>query len=81
VSTAELVHRIRPAAGEPEGALVLLHGRGTSADDLFPLLDALDPERRRLGVTARAVEYTLFQCHRKFQRGPLYGKGVSGACG
>jgi phospholipase/carboxylesterase len=48
-----LVHRIRPAAGEAEGALVLLHGRGTSEHDLFPLLDALDPERRLVGVTPR----------------------------
>jgi phospholipase/carboxylesterase len=31
--------------------LVLMHGRGTSEDDLFPLLDVLDPERRLLGVT------------------------------
>lgn len=52
--SAELVHRIRPAAGEAAGALVLLHGRGTSEHDLFPLLDALDPERRLLGVTPRA---------------------------
>jgi len=43
----------RPAAGEPEGALVLLHGRGADERDLFPLLDALDPERRLLGVTPR----------------------------
>lgn len=43
----------RPAAGEPEGALVLLHGRGADEYDLFPLLDALDPERRLLGVTPR----------------------------
>ena len=48
-----LVHRIRPAAGEPEGALVLFHGRATSEHDLFPLLDELDPERRLLGVTPR----------------------------
>jgi phospholipase/carboxylesterase len=48
-----LVHRIRPTAGEPEGALVLFHGRGTSEHDLFPLLDELDPERRLLGVTPR----------------------------
>jgi phospholipase/carboxylesterase len=46
-----LPHRIRPAAGEPEGALVLMHGRGTSEDDLYPLLDVLDPKRRLLGVT------------------------------
>jgi phospholipase/carboxylesterase len=44
----------RPAAGEPEGALVLLHGRGADERDLFPLLDALDPERRLLGITPRA---------------------------
>ncbi|MEO5632537.1 phospholipase [Gaiella sp.] len=43
----------RPAAGAPEGALVLLHGRGADEHDLFPLLDALDPERRLLGVTPR----------------------------
>lgn len=45
---------MRPAAGEPEGALVLLHGRGADEHDLFPLLDALDPERRLVGVTPRA---------------------------
>jgi phospholipase/carboxylesterase len=43
----------RPAAGDPEGALVLLHGRGADERDLFPLLDMLDPERRLLGATAR----------------------------
>ena len=48
-----LVHRIRPAAADPEGALVLFHGRATSEDDLFPLLDELDPERRLLGATPR----------------------------
>ena len=48
-----LAHRVRPAAGDPEGALVLFHGRGTSEDDLFPLLDALDPDRRLAGVTPR----------------------------
>jgi phospholipase/carboxylesterase len=50
---ATLTYRARPAAGEPEGALVLFHGRGTSEHDLFPLLDALDPERRVLGFTPR----------------------------
>jgi phospholipase/carboxylesterase len=48
-----LAHRIRPAAIEPEGALVLFHGRGTNEHDLFPLLDALDPERRLVGATPR----------------------------
>jgi phospholipase/carboxylesterase len=46
-------HLERPAAGEPAGVLVLLHGRGADERDLFPLLDALDPERRLLGVTPR----------------------------
>jgi phospholipase/carboxylesterase len=40
--------------GSPEGALVLLHGRGADEHDLFPLLDALDPERRLHGYTPRA---------------------------
>jgi phospholipase/carboxylesterase len=45
--------RTRPSAGEPEGLLVLFHGRGADEHDLFPLLDLLDPERRLLGVTPR----------------------------
>jgi phospholipase/carboxylesterase len=44
----------RPAAGERAGALVLLHGRGADEHDLYPLLDALDPERRLQGYTPRA---------------------------
>lgn len=48
-----LTYRERPPAGEPAGALVLLHGRGADEHDLFPLPDALDPERRLLGVTPR----------------------------
>ena len=44
----------RPAAAEPEGALVLLHGRGADEQDLFPLLDALDPQRTLQGFTPRA---------------------------
>lgn len=53
MTTAELVHRVRPAAGEPEGALVLLHGRGADEHDLAPLLDLLDPARRLVGVLPR----------------------------
>ncbi|MFL5971570.1 MAG: alpha/beta hydrolase [Gaiellaceae bacterium] len=48
-----LKHLVRPAAGDPEGALVLFHGRGTSEHDLYPLLDALDSQRRLLGATPR----------------------------
>ena len=43
----------RPAAADPEGALVLLHGRGAAERDLYPLLNLLDPARRLLGATAR----------------------------
>jgi phospholipase/carboxylesterase len=48
-----LTARLRPATGEPQGALVLFHGRGADEHDLFPLLDALDPERRLVGATPR----------------------------
>jgi phospholipase/carboxylesterase len=50
-AVAPLVARWREPAGEAEGALVLLHGRGADENDLFPLLDLLDPERRLVGVT------------------------------
>ncbi|MEA2288627.1 MAG: phospholipase/carboxylesterase [Solirubrobacteraceae bacterium] len=46
-----LAHRVRPPAGEPEGALVLLHGRGADENDLFGFFDLLDPEQRLVGVT------------------------------
>jgi phospholipase/carboxylesterase len=42
---------VRQPAGEAEGALVLFHGRGADEHDLYPLLDALDPERRLVGIT------------------------------
>jgi phospholipase/carboxylesterase len=45
-----LDHRIRPAAGEPDGALVLMHGRGTGEEDMAPLLDVFDPRRRLIGL-------------------------------
>lgn len=48
-----LQYALREAAGEPEGALVLFHGRGADEYDLLPLLDMLDPERRLLGVAPR----------------------------
>jgi len=48
-----LTYRSRPAAGDPEGLLVLFHGRGADEDDLHPVLDLLDPEQRLLGVTPR----------------------------
>ena len=49
-----MIARERPAAAEPEGALVLFHGRGADENDLHPLLDVLDPARRLHGYTPRA---------------------------
>jgi phospholipase/carboxylesterase len=49
----ELTHLVRRSAGEPEGALVLFHGRGSDEYDLYRLLDDLDPDQRLLGVTPR----------------------------
>jgi phospholipase/carboxylesterase len=49
-----LIGRERPAAGEPDGLLVLHHGRGADEHDLLGLADVLDPERRLHVVTPRA---------------------------
>ena len=51
---APLFHLERAAGGDPEGLLVLHHGRGTSERDLLGLADLLDPERRLRVVTPRA---------------------------
>jgi phospholipase/carboxylesterase len=48
-----MIVRERPASGDAEGALVLFHGRGADENDLFPLLDALDPDRRLDGYCPR----------------------------
>jgi phospholipase/carboxylesterase len=49
-----LVYRERPAAGEPQGLLVLHHGRGADELDLLGLADVLDPGRRLHVATPRA---------------------------
>ncbi|MFL5834333.1 MAG: alpha/beta hydrolase [Solirubrobacterales bacterium] len=51
---APLFHLERAASGEPDGLLVLHHGRGTDERDLLGLADFLDPERRLRVVTPRA---------------------------
>lgn len=48
-----LTHRVRDSKEEPQGALVLLHGRGADENDLFPLFDILDPDRRLVGLAPR----------------------------
>jgi phospholipase/carboxylesterase len=44
----------RPAVGDPQGLLVLHHGRGTDECDLLGLADLLDPEGRLRVVSPRA---------------------------
>lgn len=51
---ADLVHLERAPAAEPEGLLVLHHGRGTDETDLLRLADLIDPEQRLRVVTPRA---------------------------
>ena len=49
-----LAFRERPAAGTPEGLLVLHHGRGADENDLLGLAGVLDPQARLHVVTPRA---------------------------
>jgi phospholipase/carboxylesterase len=49
-----LTFRERPASEDPEGLLVLHHGRGADEHDLLSLGDALDPRRRLHLATPRA---------------------------
>lgn len=49
-----LTYAERPAAAEPEGLLVLHHGRGTNELDLLGLADALDADRRLHVAAPRA---------------------------
>lgn len=49
-----LTYLERAAESEPDGLLVLHHGRGTHETDLLGLADALDPQRRLRVVTPRA---------------------------
>ena len=49
----DLVEELRVPAGEPAGAIVLFHGRGTSEQDLAPLIDVFDPRERLVGAFPR----------------------------
>jgi phospholipase/carboxylesterase len=52
--------RIREAVvADPSGALILNHGRGADENDLYSLLDELDPERRLLGITTGGPWYGI----------------------
>jgi phospholipase/carboxylesterase len=48
-----MTHRERPADGDPEGLLILHHGRGADENDLLGFGDVLDPDRRLHVVTPR----------------------------
>jgi phospholipase/carboxylesterase len=52
--TAALGMLEREADGEPDGLLILHHGRGADEADLLPLGDVLDPQRRLHLVTPAA---------------------------
>jgi phospholipase/carboxylesterase len=54
VAMSPLSFQERPAEGDPEGLLVLHHGRGADEHDLISLSDVLDPRRRLHVVTPRA---------------------------
>jgi phospholipase/carboxylesterase len=49
-----LTYRERPPTDDPEGLLILHHGRGADENDLFGLADLFDPRRRLHVVTPRA---------------------------
>jgi phospholipase/carboxylesterase len=49
-----LAYRERAAAREPQGLLVLHHGRGADEQDLLPLAEVLDPKHDLHVVTPRA---------------------------
>jgi phospholipase/carboxylesterase len=51
---SRLIYRDRPAGGDPDGLLILHHGRGADEHDLLGLADVLDPQRRLHVVTPRA---------------------------
>ena len=68
-----LVHLVREPAGDPEGALILNHGRGTDEQDLHGLLDILDPERRLLGITPGAPLTDIPPGGRHWYRVPRVG--------
>ena len=61
----QLLFRIRSVAGNARG-------RAFTVSQWEQYLERLRGHARALGVSARMIEYTLFHCHRKLQRGRLY---------
>jgi hypothetical protein len=61
----QLLFSIRSVSGNQRG-------RAFTLAQWAQYLTRLRGHARALGVSARAVEYTLFHCHRRLQRGRLY---------
>jgi len=61
----QLLFSIRSVAGNERG-------RAFTVSQWEQYLERLRDHARALGVSARMIEYTLFHCHRKLQRGRLY---------
>lgn len=52
------------------------HGRAFTFEHWQHFLGRLRHHARELDVPVRAIEYTLFECHKKLQRGTLYDARV-----
>jgi hypothetical protein len=50
------------------------NGVGFTLDECCEFLAVLRPHAKRLGVSVRAVEYSLFLYHQRMQEGALYGR-------
>jgi hypothetical protein len=61
----QILFRIRSVAGNERG-------RAFTVSQWEHYLERVRGHARALGVSARVIEYTLFHCHRKLQRGRLY---------
>ena len=64
----QLLFRIRSVRWKPRG-------QGFTFRDWDRFLTELRHHARRLGVSVRTVEHTLFWCHRRLQAGTLYARG------
>jgi phospholipase/carboxylesterase len=55
LSLNDLDHAMRPPAGDPAGAIILLHGPGATEHDPLALLEVLDPKKRLGAVCPRGT--------------------------
>jgi hypothetical protein len=64
----QLLYELRSVSTKPGGV-------GFTFRHWHEFLMTLRPHAKRLGVSVRAVEYSLFCYHQRGQRGVLYGWG------